>query len=152
MKRTEITTIVESCAKGVALSLVFALGLVACSTTSSELRSSPRETGNFHLDLSYEEVRSNFVAATARCFHGGTPASFFYPEVRDIQPGQATTIDVIQGGLATRVLMSNEITKNSSGGTDITYFVGPFGVLVRWRPMIESWATGVGSKCGFFSQ
>src|SRR2546430_16743103 len=115
--RIELAAIVQRCPKGIALSLVLALALAACSTTSSELRTSPRETGTFRVDLSYEEVRSNFIGATARCFHGGTPVSFFYPEVRDTRPGQATTIDVVQGGIATRVLMSHEIAKNSSGGT-----------------------------------
>jgi hypothetical protein len=150
MKRTELATIVGRCARAIALSLALTFALAACSTTSSELRSSPRETGNFHVELSYEAVRSNFITQTARCFHGGTPASHFYPEVRDTRPGQATTIDVVQSGIATRVIISNEITRNPSGGTDISYFIGPVGVLVKYRPVIEGWATGVGNKCGSF--
>ena len=131
----------------VAFWLLFTLVLGGCGTTSHDLRTSPIETGTFHVAVPFGDVRANLLCETTKRYHGGTRASYFYFRVEDTRPGQAATFEVTQGGVATRVMLLADISKNPSGGTDLTYFVGPPFGLREFRPVIESWASGR-SKCG----
>jgi len=123
------------------------IAIVACSTTSQELRSAPRIAGSFHLDLPFGTVRSNVIDETYKCYPGrGTNASYFYRRFQDDAPGESVTIDVIQGGLVTRAWISIDVKRSPLGGTDVSYFVGPRALFVDFPDVIQNWAAGTG-KC-----
>jgi hypothetical protein len=122
--------------------------LVGCASTPQELRSTPRESSTFHLDVPYHEARFHILNRLGKCFVGGTNATYFFPKVRDDKPEQSMSFDIYEGGIATQVLLSADIARNPTGGTDLHYFVGHFGVFTDIRAEIASWATGTNTPCG----
>jgi hypothetical protein len=131
-------------------SIAMLLAIAGCGTTSQEIRSAPRQAGEFHLNLPFETVRSNIALESNRCYPGiGTRVSYFYRTVSDRVLGEAATIEVIQDGLARRVAISIDVTKNSRGGTDVSYFVGPpFGLFRDFGNLVRDWSAGAGTCRG----
>jgi len=150
-KKFQASTFQRQCARAqlkLVCLIAMLLGLAACGTTSQELRFSPRQTGAFHLELPYLAVRANVVDETGKCFTGrGTNVSYFYRTFFDSAPGDAATIEIIQGGVAKRVTILIDVKRSSVGGTDVAYFGGsPFGIAPDLGDAVRSWATGTG-KC-----
>jgi hypothetical protein len=127
--------------------VVMFLALSGCSVSSSELREAPLRTGSFYLELPFAVVRSNVATQAATCYPGiGTNVSYFFHVVNDHPSGNKSTIEVIQDGLARRVVISVDVTKTQRGGTDVSYFVGHPYVLGDFDTILKDWARGAG-KC-----
>ena len=130
------------------LAVMSAFALGACAMTTQEMRSDPREHDSFHVDLPYATVYANFVRRGEGCFHGGTPVSNFDIEKSETVPGKSATVEVVQHGLARRVMVSADINA-AAEGTDITYYVNPhFSIFVKFRPVMMEWAQDTGTNCG----
>jgi hypothetical protein len=136
---------------GAVLLLIATLFLTGCATTSADLRSSPMKSGSLHIDTPFIEARANFIDCVSKRYSGGFRMSYFELEVWDTTPGEHVVVEVVQDGLARRVLLSVDIRRTKSGGSDLTYFVGPLAVFSDWRAVIETWATGKEARCGFRS-
>jgi hypothetical protein len=121
--------------------------LAACGTTSQELRATAREQEIITVELPPSTVHANVIRAASRCYHSGTRVSHFY--VRESRAGHGTsTIEVVQDGLAMRIVIAMDIVQAPSG-TSITYFVHPrFSIFRTFKPVITGWALGTGTDCG----
>jgi hypothetical protein len=147
VQRAQAANMTTVPSRGAVFCLLALIVLGGCSTTSNELRTSPIETGSFHVPVPFANVRANLLCEVTKRYHGGTRASHFYFRVDDTKSGETATFEVTQGGVATRVMLLADISKSPSGGTDLTYFVGPPFGLREFRPIIQAWATGE-SNCG----
>ena len=128
--------------------LTLLIALSACSTTREQMRPDARERDRFHIDLPYTTVVANFVRRGQDCYHGGLPASYFVIEKSEPAPGQSAIVEVVQYGLARRVMVSADITSAPSG-SDIIYYVNPnFSIFVTFKPVMMEWAQGTGTSCG----
>src|SRR4051794_13885086 len=100
-------------------------GVCGCSLgslTSEELRASPGEASQFRVATPYPAVFANFNGRASDCFNGGTRGAYYYVENRELGPGAAGRVEVILGGLWTRVMLSADI-REAPGGTEISYYV-----------------------------
>jgi hypothetical protein len=98
------------------------LFLPACAEDTSQLRASTNEKASFQLETPYSEVYQTYLANAHACYKGGTPASYFYVEDRQNDARTEGSIDIIQDGLARRVLVSSDIVADGNN-TDVTYYI-----------------------------
>jgi len=96
--------------------------LAACAEDTAQLRANTSEKGTFQLQTPYAEVYQTYLANAHACYNGGTPASYFYVEDRQNDAGTEGNVDIIQDGLARRVLVSSDIVADGSN-TDVTYYI-----------------------------
>lgn len=127
--------------------LILAFSLFGCAVTSQRLRSDPNETGSFHVDEPFDVVRTNLISVFKSCYKLNIGAGYSYPEIYDTVPNQAVTVEGVMDGKARQVLISVDATKNSNGGTDITYYKGRLAVFVNYKKTMENWANGKDKGC-----
>jgi hypothetical protein len=121
--------------------------LAGCASTLQDLRTSPRETGTFKVSQPYPLVLSTVENAMMRCYRGGTNVSHFHAEATEVKRGEVAVVEMIQDGLARRVLIAVDL-KAVPDGTQVTYFVHRgFAIFVTFRPIVAGWAEG-GHTCG----
>ena len=129
------------------LSTIF-LVIAGCSTTPQEMRADAREKGVVQVDLPFNVVRENILRNAKKCYYGGINASYLTHEIKDVKPGELTTLDIVQRGAASivRVIFSFDIRKSSTSGTEVSYYVA--GLIVpNLQAVFESWAKGQDGKC-----
>jgi hypothetical protein len=121
--------------------------LCGCGTTTNELRSDPWETGDFYIESPYSDVYLTFVSKARQCFHGGTTALYFFATAHESVPGKSGVVEIVQEGLARRVLISADIASEGDG-TKVTFYVNVgIGLLHKFRPTLIDWAQGTGNDC-----
>jgi hypothetical protein len=130
------------------LSTVF-LVIAGCSTTPQEMRAEAGEKGVIQIDLPFNVARENFLRQAQKCYSGGFRASYAERVVKDVAPGEFTTLDILhKGALPTvRVTHSFDIKKSVTGGTEISWFIAGL-IVAKYQPVVESWAKGLEGKCG----
>ena len=131
--------------------LLFTIFLIiaGCSTTPNEMRADAREKGTIQVDLPFNVARENFLRQAQKCYSGGMRASYAERVVKDVKPGEFTTLDILQkGALPTvRVTHSFDIKKSATDGTEISWFIAGL-IVAKYQPVVENWAKGLEGKCG----
>lgn len=127
--------------------LVLIASLSGCAVTSQQLRADPNETGSFHVDVPFEDVRANLISVFKSCYKLNIGAGYSYPEIYDTIPNQAVTVEGVLDGKARQVLISVDATKSPNGGTDITYYKGRLAIFVNYKKTVENWANGKDKGC-----
>ena len=90
--------------------LLALISLIAgCVSTPQELRSRPRESTAFHVDVPYDEVRFHILNRLAKCFVGDTNAAYFFPKVHDEKPEQSMSFDIYGGASLAAGLLQDGI-------------------------------------------
>jgi len=120
----------------------------ACAVTTEGVRSEPGQRGTIHVAAPYDVVYRRFVARAHGSADGGTNVSYFFVTAAERVPGKSAIVEVVQGGLLRRVMISTDITA-AVDGTDVVYYKNSaFAIFIDFDPVIAEWANGTGSRCG----
>jgi hypothetical protein len=116
--------------------------------TTEGVRADAGEKGTIHVAAPYDVVYRHFVARAEGCHHGGTNVSYFFVTAAERIPGKSAIVEVVQGGLLRRVMMSTDIVAVGDE-TDVTYYKNPeLGIFMSFHPTMVEWANGTGTRCG----